>query len=121
MLMPSPYAPPEKDTATHLPETTSDLRAMRAILYIHIAAILLLAVFSLSDNGLLKLSAHLKSVFHERLVQLMLLIPWFACPILMVVAAARLNTRSGRFRIAIVTLDVGLSMFQTWIMLPLVQ
>ena len=38
MSMPSPYAPPEKDIATHLPETISDLRDVRAILYIHIAA-----------------------------------------------------------------------------------
>ncbi len=121
MSMPSPYAPPEKDTATRRPESISDLREVRAILYIHIAAILLLAVFSWSDNGLLNLPELLNRVFHERSVQLMLLIPWFACPILMVVATARIGTRSGRFRLAIVTLDVGLSIFQTWVMLPLVQ
>ena len=119
--MPSPYAPPEIDIATPLPETTSDLSEVRGIFYVHIAAILLLAVFSLSDNGLLRIPALLKSVFHDRFVQLMLLIPWFAGPIWMVVAAARLNTRSRRFRIVIVTLEVGLSMIQTWVMLPLVQ
>ena len=43
--MPNPYAPPENDIATPLPETTSDLIEVRAILYVHIAAILLLGCF----------------------------------------------------------------------------
>ena len=121
MSIPSPYAAPEKNTDTKAPVPSSDLYGVRAILYIHLAAILLLGVFSLSDSGLLEIPAFLHRFFHERFVQIMLLMPWFACPISMVLAAARLNTRSHRFRIGIVTLDVVLSLFQTWVMLPLVQ
>ena len=89
--------------------------------YFHVVVVCWFATFTLSDTGQIKVPDVVKMLFHLRPVQMSLLFTWMLCPILMSVAAAKLTNRSTAFRVGLVVGDALLSVFQIWMMLPLVQ
>jgi len=99
----------------------SGLGRVRTVLYSHVVAILLCAAFSLSDTDLLQIPKPIEMLFYVRAIQFPLMMTWLACPILMCIAASQLHGRSRGFRMGIVVFDAFLSLFQLWVMLPLVQ
>ena len=99
----------------------SDLRYVRVVLYVQLLCIVLLAVFSLADRGLLKLPEVIESLFYLRAFNIPLTMTWIACPAAMGAAVSRLSHRSEAFRLGVVLSDAALSLFQLWVMLPLVQ
>ena len=99
----------------------SSLRYVRAVFYFHVLVICWLATFTLSDAGQIKVPDVVKMLFYFRPVQMPLVFTWMLCPPLMAVAAAKLTNRSTAFRAGLVVGDTLLSVFQIWVMLPLVQ
>jgi hypothetical protein len=119
----NPYSAPETvDGGTAgRPLRRSSLRYVRAVFYFHVLVVCWLAVFTLSDTGQIKVPDIVKMLFYFRPLQMPLVFTWMLCPPLMAVAAAKLTNRSTAFRAGLVVGDALLSVFQLWVMLPLVQ
>lgn len=120
---PNPYSEPETvdGSTTGLPPRRSSLRCVRAVFYFHVLVVCWFAAFTLSDTGQIKVPDVVKVLFYFRPLTMPLVFTWMLCPPLMAVAAAKLTNRSTAFRAGLIVGDALLSLFQLWVMLPLVQ
>ena len=93
----------------------------RAIFYVHLLGVVLCAVASLIDTGFLHAPIAPQLLPYASLALVPLALSGIACPLAMAAVARRLEHRSITFRVGIVALDFGLSVFQCWALLPTVQ
>ncbi len=117
----NPYSSPKSQGKQPPLVASSRLRIVRTLFYLHLAVVCFWAAFTLSDTGLISVPRPLEALFYVRIVQLPLAFTWMLFPAMMAYAAAKLTDRSRAFRTSIVLSDVMLSIFQLWVMLPLVQ
>jgi hypothetical protein len=118
----NPYTSPQAGERSAAGETTvrSSLRIVRILFYAHLVFVCLCAVFSLLETGQIELPRYVAWWFYFPVVQAPMVLSWLLFPAMMIIAAARLPNRSPGFRVAVVAGDILLSMFQLWVMLPLV-
>jgi hypothetical protein len=90
-------------------------------LYVHLLGVILCAAASLADVGFLRVPETLQLPYYLSIAQGPAALTVVACPFAMATVARRLENRSTTFRVAIVALDVGLSLVQVWSLLPTVQ
>lgn len=124
MPAPNPYATPETQNETAQPPVgPSELRSVRTIFYVHLVAILICAFLTLLDTRQIIFPAVVKQAIGPLLYVIVFpaVFSWLGCPIAMSIAVSRLNHRSIGYRLEIFAADLGLSVFQIWVLLPGVQ
>lgn len=94
---------------------------MRILLYLHMVVIGWLTIMTLSDSGQIALPAVIKTLFHFQPVELLLMLSWVVFPVLIANAAWKIRGRSFMYRFGAIAIDLLLSTFQLWAMLPTVQ
>lgn len=119
MTPPNPQLDPESASDSVPTQRRSEFRSVRAILYLHVSAILLCAVLSLTDTRKLTLPDPVQQLLFQFAMPIVLTCLIF--PIAMGIAAMGLKQRSLAIRIGIILCDILLSVFQLWVLLPAVQ
>ena len=99
---------------------TQSPRYVRLALYGHVAVIVLAAVLTMSDSGHLELPDIVWSLFAWRIIQWPFAFSWMVSPGLTAAAVYQYDC-SQAYRNRIIAFDVFLSLFQLWVMLPMVQ
>lgn len=94
---------------------------VRILLYLHLVVIGWLAIMTLSDSGQIALPKVIETLLHFQPVELLLMLSWVAFPVLTANAAWRIRGRSFMYRFGAIAIDLLLSAFQLWVMLPTVQ
>jgi hypothetical protein len=115
---PNPQLDPETASDSVPTRPRSEFRSVRRF-YLHIIAILLCAVLSLTDTRKLTLPDSVQQLLFQLAMPIALTCLIF--PIAMGIAAVGLKQRSLAIRIGIVLGDILLSVFQLWVLLPTVQ
>lgn len=124
MTITNPYSTPnEGGEVARDVESTSPwtLRSVRVLIYFHLTAVVLCALFSLIDSGQLTLPETLKTSLPSFPFQIPLLLTPVLCPLLLAIVVWKIPNGSRLFRWSIVGGDVLLSAFQLWALLPTVQ
>ena len=117
----NPYSAPHKLGGGTKPQSPSSLRGVRILFYLHLAVVFFWAAFTLSDTRQIDLPQVVQQLFYVRAIQAPLAFTWMLFPGLIAYAASRFSDRPPWHRVAIVACDVLISVFQLWVMLPLVQ
>lgn len=115
----NPYVPPHSASETPTRTLQADLSWVRLIFYFHVVAIVLCAILVSHDTRQLQLP-DLARIFLP-IVALPLFVSWMLFPLAMMVAASRLQNRTTVFRLAVIGGDLLLSIFQIWVLSPMVQ
>jgi hypothetical protein len=94
---------------------------VRILFYLHLAVVCVGAAFTLSDTRQVDLPQAIQKLFYVRANQALLAFTWMLFPALMAYAVSRLSDLARWCRVTIVACDILLSIFQLWVMFPLVQ
>jgi hypothetical protein len=118
MLDTNPYAAPQERVESKARRTGAGRFWVRLVLWTHVAVIVYCAVLTLADTRLLQLPDAWQWLIYQAAP--VAVFSWFVFPVMMGIVAYW-SGESASGWVAMFALDVVLSIFQLWVMLPLVQ
>lgn len=112
---------PYESTAGEPEPTTqsSEVRGLRAAIYLHVGAIMGCTLLTLTDTGMIRIGSVPSTILW--FFSMPLVMCWFICPVITSLVVWRAKQRSILYRTAVTIIACLLSTFQLWVCLPLVQ